>query len=133
MMKIALKSLTVSALAVSLMTTAVQASFAEKLIDKPMVKQAAVGAAAGVAVGALSDRASVGKAAATGAVVGAGTGLVSQSKYFKDKPLLRRSIQGAAIGTGASYATGRDKATGAVVGAGSGAGYHFIKQYLDKK
>jgi len=131
-MKHTLKSWTVSVLALSLMTAA-PAAFSEKLLNKPIVKQAAVGAAAGVAVGAVSDRATVGKSAATGAVVGAGTGFLSQSKYFKDKPLVRRSLQGAAIGTGASYATGRDKTTGAVVGAGSGAGYHFLKQYLDKK
>jgi hypothetical protein len=132
-MKLTFKSWTVPALAAFLVTSMVPASFAEKLLDKPVVKQAAVGAAAGVAVGALSDRASVGKAAATGAIVGAGTGLASQSKYLKDKPLLRRTVQGAVIGTGASYATGRDKTTGAVVGAGTGAGYHFLKQYLDKK
>ncbi|HEY9746071.1 MAG TPA: hypothetical protein V6C99_07625 [Oculatellaceae cyanobacterium] len=132
-MKQILKPLAFSALTV-LMASLAPVSFAgDSLLNKPVVKQAAVGAAAGVAVGAMSDRATVGKAAATGAVVGAGTGLMSQSKYLKDKPLLRRSLQGAVIGTGVNHATGRDKATGAVVGAGSGAGYHFVKQYLDKK
>ncbi len=100
---------------------------------KPAVKQGAIGAAAGAAVGALSDRTSVGKGAVTGAAVGVGTGLLTQSKYFRDKPLLRNTAQGAVIGTGAGYATGRSKLDGAVLGAGGGAGYHYIKKYMDRR
>jgi hypothetical protein len=129
----ALKSLAVSAVALSLFAAIVPVSFGESVLKKPIVKQSAIGAAAGVAVGALSDRATVGKSAATGAVVGAGTGLMSQSKYLKDKPLLRNTLQGAAVGTGVSYATGKSKVEGAVVGAGSGAGYRLLKNYIDKK
>lgn len=100
---------------------------------KPAVKQGVVGAATGAAVGALSDRSTVGKGAATGAAVGVGTGLMTQSKILRDKPLVRNSAQGAAIGAGASYATGRSVGSGAAVGAGGGAGYHFVKKYLDQR
>lgn len=106
---------------------------AEDLWKKPVVKQGVVGAAAGAALGALSDRSSLGKGAVTGAAVGVGTGLMTQSKYLKDKPLLRNTAQGAVIGTGAGYVTGGSKLKGAAIGAGSGAGYHYVKKYLDKR
>lgn len=117
----------------TIVTLSASAQAGETVWKKPVVKQAAIGAVAGVAAGALSDKTSVGKAAATGAVVGAGTGLMSQSKYLKDKPLVRNTLQGAAIGTGTSYATGGSKLKGAAIGAGSGAGYHYVKKYLDQK
>lgn len=135
-MRDVLKSWTVSLLAASFLVAVVPASFAidkQSVLKKPVVKQAAIGALAGVAVGAVSDKAHVGKSAVTGAAVGAGTGLMSQSKYLKQKPLLRNTLQGALVGTGVSYATGKDKVTGAAVGAGSGAGYHFFKKFWDKK
>lgn len=103
----------------------------DNLVKKPVVKQAAIGAAAGAAGGALSDRASIGKGAFAGALAGAGTGLVSQSRYFNDKPLIKNTVQGAIVGTGASYALGTNKLKGAAVGAGGGAGYHYIRRYLD--
>lgn len=103
------------------------------LWSKPAVRQGALGAAAGAALGVMSDRTSVGKGAATGAVVGVGTGLMTQSKYLKDKPVLRNAAQGAVIGTGASYATGRNKLEGAALGAGAGVGYRYLKQYIDKR
>lgn len=108
-------------------------SFAEDLWKKPVVKQGVVGAAAGAALGALSERGTVGKGAVTGAAVGVGTGLMTQSKYFQDKPLVRNAAQGAIVGTGASYVTGGSKLKGAALGAGGGAGYHYVKKYLDKR
>ncbi len=108
-------------------------ALAEDLWKKPVVKQGVVGAAAGAAVGALSDRSSVGKGAVTGAAVGVGTGLMTQSRFLRDKPLLRNAAQGAVIGTGASYVTGKSKVKGAAIGAGGGAGYHYVKKYLDKR
>jgi hypothetical protein len=108
-------------------------ALAEDVWRKPVVKQGVVGAAAGAAVGALSDRSSVGKGAVTGAAVGVGTGLMTQSRFLRDKPLLRNAAQGAVIGTGASYVTGKSKVKGAAVGAGGGAGYHYVKKYLDKR
>lgn len=104
----------------------------DNLWSKPIVRQAAIGTAAGVAAGALSDRTSVTKGALTGAVVGVGTGALSQSRYLDDKPLVRNALQGAVIGTGASYATGASKTKGAVLGTGAGAGYHYIRKMLDK-
>jgi hypothetical protein len=67
-----------------------------------------------------------------GALTGAGTGALSQSHYLKDKPLLRNTAKGAVIGTGASYAMGSDRLKGAVLGAGAGAGYHYIRKYMDQ-
>ena len=110
-----------------------QRSDLDRLMTKPIVKQAAVGAAIGVGAGVLSDRASVGKGALAGALSGAGTGAVSQSRYFNDKPLLRNAAKGAIIGTGTSYATGSSKLKGAAIGAGAGAGYHYIRKYLDER
>lgn len=75
----------------------------------------------------------MGKGAVTGAAVGVGTGLMTQSKYLRDKPLLRNASQGAVIGTGAGYVTGGSKLKGAAIGAGGGAGYHYVKKYLDKR
>lgn len=108
-------------------------AMAEDVWRKPVVKQGVVGAAAGAAVGALSDRSSVGKGAVTGAAVGVGTGLMTQSRFLRDKPLLRNAAQGAVIGTGASYVTGKSKVKGAAIGAGGGAGYHYVKKYLDRR
>ena len=108
------------------------AAFADDFWSKPAVKQGVVGAAVGAGVGALSDRSTVTRGAVTGAATGVGTGLVTQSKILRDKPLVRNTAQGAIIGTGASYATHRDAASGAVVGAGAGAGYHFLKKYLNR-
>lgn len=132
-MKLTTKKTALLAMAAVVAMSAMPGAFAEDIWRKPAVKQGVVGAAAGAAVGALSDRSSVGKGAATGAAVGVGTGLMTQSKFFRDKPLLRNTAQGAVIGTGASYATGRSKTNGAIIGAGSGAGYHYVKKYLDKR
>jgi hypothetical protein len=104
----------------------------DNLWSKPIVKQAAVGAAIGAGAGVLSDRTSIGKGALAGALTGAGTGAVSQSRYFKNRPLLRTTAKGAIIGTGASYALGSDRLKGAVIGAGAGAGYHYIQKYMNE-
>lgn len=105
----------------------------ERAWAKPMVKHAAVGAAIGAGAGVLTDRTSVGKGALAGGLAGAGTGAVSQSTYLRDKPLVRNTLQGAIVGTGASYATGASKGKGAVLGAGAGAGYHYIRKYMDDR
>ncbi len=115
-------------------TTMAQAESGDwRLSQHPVAKQAAVGAAVGVGAGILSDRTSVLRGAAAGALTGTGTGLVSQSRYFQDHSLLRNTAQGAIVGTGASYALRRDKLKGAAVGAGTGAGYHYLRQYLDDR
>jgi len=99
---------------------------------KSILKSTAIGAGVGAATGLFSDRSNLGRGVATGAVTGLGTGLISRSHYLNDKPLLRNSLEGAAIGTGASVATHRSAGKGALVGAGAGAGYHFLRQYLEK-
>jgi hypothetical protein len=85
----------------------------------------------GAGTGLLTDKTSVKKGALAGALTGAGTGAISQSQYFKDKPLLRNTAKGAVIGTGTSYAIGGSKVKGAAVGAGAGAGYHYVRKYMD--
>lgn len=101
------------------------------LWSKPIVRDAAVGTAIGVGAGMLTHQTSVGRGAITGAVTGAGMGAVRQSKYFQDKPLLRNTAQGAILGTGASYATDSNRLRGAALGAGAGAGYHYLRKYMD--
>ncbi len=102
------------------------------LFRDPVVKQAAVGAAVGVAAGALSDRASVGKSAVVGAAVGAGTGLLDKSGYLDGKPMIKSAVKGAAIGTAASAVTDRSKLKGAAVGGAAGAGYHWLQNFLNR-
>jgi len=103
------------------------------LWSKPIVHDAAVGTAVGVGAGMLTHQTSVGKGAVAGAVSGAGVGAVRQSKYFNDKPLVRNAVQGAILGTGASYATDSSRLKGAALGAGAGAGYHYLRKYIDDK
>lgn len=98
---------------------------------KPVVRDAALGTAIGVGAGMLTHRTSVGKGALVGALTGAGTGAVSQSKLLRGKPLVRNAVEGAVIGTGTSYATDSSHLKGAAVGAGVGAGYHLVKKALN--
>ena len=100
---------------------------------KPILRDAAVGTVIGVGAGMLTHRTSVGKGALAGALTGAGTGAVSQSKYLKGKPLVRNTLEGAVIGTGTSYATDSSRMKGALVGAGAGAGYHYVKKMVDTR
>jgi len=103
------------------------------LWNKPVVRDAAVGSAIGVGAGLFTHKTSVGKGAIAGGLAGAGTGALRQSTYFRDKPLVRNTLQGAVIGTGASYATDSNRLKGAAVGAGAGAGYHYIRKFLDER
>lgn len=127
----------VFAMAAATFLSATPAAFAidrdlDNLIHKPAVRQAAIGAAIGAAGGLLTDRTTVGRGAVTGAVVGAGSGLLTQSRYFRYRPLARNTVQGALIGAGTGYATGRENTLkGALLGAGAGAGYHYVRRYLD--
>ena len=102
------------------------------LWSKPIVRDAAVGTAIGAGAGVLTNRTSVGRGAVAGGLAGAGTGAVKQSGYFSNKPLLRNTVEGAIIGTGASYATDSSRLKGAALGAGAGAGYHYIRKYMDE-
>lgn len=99
----------------------------------PVVRDSAVGAAAGIGASALSGESSLLKGAGVGALAGAGTGLVSSSKLLHGKPLVKSSAEGAIIGTGASTIFGKSKLKGAAVGAAAGAGAHYLRKYvLDK-
>jgi hypothetical protein len=97
----------------------------------PIVRQSAIGAGVGAAAGALTGQSSALKGAGVGAAVGAGTGLVDSSKTLRDKPLVRSSLKGAAIGTGASTLTERSKTKGAAAGAAAGAGTHFLREFIN--
>ncbi len=106
---------------------------AKSLWQKPVVRDAAVGTAIGVGAGLFTHKTSVGKGALAGGLTGAGVGALGQAKYLKDKPLLRNTLQGAAVGTGTSYATDSSRLKGAAVGAGAGAGYSLLRKYMDEK
>jgi hypothetical protein len=97
------------------------------------VRDAAVGTAIGAGAGLFTHRTSVGRGALVGGLTGAGTGAIGQSRYLQGKPLVRNTLQGAVIGTGASYATDSNRLKGAAVGAGAGAGYHYIRKYMDER
>lgn len=103
----------------------------DKALKNPMVKQALVGAGVGAAASLFTDRTSLLRGAGVGALVGAGTGLVDNSDTLADKPLLRSSLKGAAIGTGVSALGRHNTLKGAAVGAGVGAGAHYLKNYLN--
>lgn len=103
----------------------------DKAFKNPMVKQALVGAGVGAAASLFTDRTSLLKGAGVGALVGAGTGLIDNSDTLADKPLLRSSLKGAAVGTGVSALGHNNTLKGAAVGAGVGAGAHYLKNYLN--
>lgn len=102
-------------------------------LKNPLVKQALIGAAVGGATGLLSDRTSVLRGMGIGALVGTGTGLIDKSTTLEDKPLARRALKGAVIGTGASAVSRRGAMRGALLGAAAGGGYHFLKDYLNNE
>jgi hypothetical protein len=103
---------------------------AQQAWKNPVVKQAAVGAAAGAAASLLTDRSSLLKGAGIGALVGAGTGYIDKSNTLGNHPMAKSALKGAAIGTGLGAISGRGSVKGAVVGAGAGAGIHYIKDLL---
>lgn len=95
----------------------------------PIVKQGAVGAAAGGVVGGLSRESSIMRGVGIGALTGVGTGLIDQTGVLYNKPLLRTTAKGAIVGVGASSVMRSSGVKGAVVGAGAGAGYHLLRDY----
>lgn len=106
---------------------------AKAVIKNPIVKQSAVGAAVGAAAGAFSDKSSALKGAGIGALVGAGSGLMDTSTTLNGKPLLKSTLKGAAIGTGASAIMDKSKLKGAAAGAAAGAGVQLLKDFLNKQ
>ena len=105
----------------------------KQAMHNPVVKQAAIGGALGAAAGLFSRESSIWRGLGIGALTGAGTGLVSDSKTMNRHPLVKSTAQGAIVGTGTSAVFRRSKGKGALVGAGAGAGWHFLKDYFDKK
>jgi hypothetical protein len=103
------------------------------VLAKPVVKHAAVGAAAGVAAGALSDKSSVLKGAAIGAAAGIGSGLLNSSQTLNSKPLVKNTLRGAAVGTATSAVFGKNMVHGAAIGGAAGAGTQLIRDYMDKR
>lgn len=104
-----------------------------RALRNPIVKQAAIGTAAGAVGGVLSGETSVLKGAGIGALTGAGTGLIDTSSTMNRKPLVKSTAKGAVIGTGVSAVAGRGKVKGAAVGAGVGAGAHLLNDYINRR
>ncbi len=98
-----------------------------RLWRQPIVRQAAVGAAAGAAVGVVTNR-PIGRSVGIGALTGAGTGAIDQTGALRGRPVLRHAAKGAVVGTGTSAVLGRSKWRGAAVGAAAGAGVGLIRQ-----
>ncbi len=93
----------------------------------------AVGAGAGAATGAISKESTVGKGAVVGAVTGLGVGATETVGVLKNKPLLKRGIQGAFTGLGASTILNKNKVGGAAIGAGAGLGTGLLEREVKKK
>lgn len=107
-----------------------QAGDLQDLWRNPMVKHAVIGATAGGAAGALTDRTTVGKGALVGGLTGVGSGALNRIDSLDRRPLVKSALRGAIIGTGAGYVTDSGKAKGALIGAGVGAGAHYVRDYL---
>jgi hypothetical protein len=99
----------------------------------PVIKQSAVGAGVGAATGLLTGRSGVLKGAGVGALVGAGTGLVDSSTALRNKPMVRSTLKGVAIGTGAGVVTEGNVGKSAAVGAGVGAGTHLVREWWQNR
>ena len=92
----------------------------------------AVGAGAGAATGAISGKSTVGKGAVVGAVTGLGVGATETVDVLKRKPLLKRGIQGALTGLGASTILDKNKLGGAAIGVGAGIGTGLIEKEVKR-
>jgi hypothetical protein len=98
----------------------------------PVVKQAAIGTAVGAVAGGISGRSSALKGAGVGALVGAGTGLMDSSRVLDGKPMVKTTLKGAAIGTGASVINDSSVMKGAAIGGAAGAGTHLIRDWMNR-
>jgi len=111
-------------LAVSVMAP----SYAAEPATRNVVRNAAIGAGAGAILGGVSKEGSALRGAGYGALSGAGTGLINNSKTLNGHPVVRDSLKGAAIGAGASAAMGKNSVKGAGVGAGTGALWGWFRK-----
>lgn len=103
-------------------------------LGNDIVKQGAIGAGVGAITGVVrEDGPSTVKSAGIGAVTGAAGGAIDHTGVLDNNPLARRAAKGAIYGTGGSAVLGKSKIKGAAVGAGTGAGYHYLKKYLDNR
>jgi hypothetical protein len=96
------------------------ASFAVEPTTKNVLRNAAIGAGAGAILGGVSKEGSAVRGAGYGALSGAGTALINNSKTLNGRPMVKDSLKGAAIGAGTSAALGKNSLKGAGVGAGTG-------------
>lgn len=93
------------------------------------IKKSIVGAGAGLGVAALAER-NLLRGSLIGAGVGASLGVMDNSPYFNQHPLVRHTSKGALIGVGAAAATSAAALfPAAAVGAGIGAGIHYVKSH----
>jgi hypothetical protein len=129
-------NLSIALVAIALVLTQ-SVSFAAEGLSKQAKKNwktigitTAVGAGAGAATGAISKESTVGKGAVVGAVTGVGVGATETLGILKDKPMLKRGIQGAITGLGASTILNKNKVGGAAIGAGAGIGTELIEKSI---
>jgi hypothetical protein len=99
----------------------------------PVVKQSAIGAGVGAATGVLTGRSGALKGAGVGALVGAGTGLIDSSSALRNKPMVRSTLKGVAIGTGTGVVTEGNVGKSAAIGAGVGAGTHLVRDWWNHR
>ena len=112
------------------------ATEAKSLSAKEWVKTGAIGAGVGAGVGAVTGAIS-GKGtlrgAGIGAVTGVGAAVTEKAPILHNHPLVKRTVQGAIVGTGGAAILDKNKWGGAAVGAGAGAGAGVLGELLKNK
>jgi hypothetical protein len=93
---------------------------------------AGVGAGVGAATGAISGKGTL-RGAGIGAVTGVGAAVVEKAPVMQNHPLIKRTVQGAIVGTGGAAILDKNKWGGAAVGAGAGAGAGVLGELLKNK
>lgn len=93
-----------------------------------VLKQSAIGAGAGAILGGVSRDGSALKGAGIGALSGAGSGMLDNSDSLRSRPIVKDALKGAAIGAGASGATGNSLLKGGALGGAVGAGWGWLRK-----
>ncbi|MDH4378329.1 MAG: YMGG-like glycine zipper-containing protein [Vampirovibrionales bacterium] len=117
-------AIVLSMVAVSIMAS----SYAVEPATKNVLRNAAIGAGAGAILGGVSKEGSAVRGAGYGALSGAGTGLINNSRTLNSRPVVKDTLKGAAIGAGTSAALGKNSLKGAGIGAGTGALWGWFRK-----
>lgn len=99
------------------------------IAQKPVVKKAAIGTAAGAGVALLAHQ-SLLKGSLVGAAAGVGMHLIDKNQILQHEPLARQALKGGVIGTGVGIAAGTALLPAAAIGVGIGAGVHYARKYI---